>query len=229
MGWKPGHYLLLAVGLYALAATLALTFRGRQVAALRQEVAVYRAKAQWVPEGYLLPLPGACLPSRPENLPGAPRPYRKGVSAGFVFQNGDACVPVVRGMGVVAAFFGEVVKVDRDYKEPGPEDFRALLERVKEGLPPRRWTGFGASRSTSAIPTAAPASTPTSRPPTPGLGWEAGFTAETPSATWGTPASRAGRPGSSLRSGRGSPTGAPSSSRALPARSSCARPRPSSA
>jgi hypothetical protein len=136
VGWKPGHYLLLAVGLYALAATLALTSRGRQVAALRQEVAVYRAKAQWVPEGYLLPLPGACLPSRPENLPGAPRPYRKGVSAGFVFQNGDACVPVVRGMGVVAAFFGEVVKVDRDYKEPGPEDFRALLERVREGASP---------------------------------------------------------------------------------------------
>lgn len=136
MGWKPGHYLLLAVSLYALVATLAFVSRGRQVAALRQEVALHRAKAQEAPEGYRLPLPGACLPSLPENLPNAPRTYRKGVSAGFVFRQGDACVPVVRGMGVVAAFSGEVVKVDLGYKEPGPEAYRALLERVKEGASP---------------------------------------------------------------------------------------------
>ena len=84
----------------------------------------------------MLPLPGACLPSLPENLPGAPRPYRKGVSAGFVFRQGDACVPVVRGMGVVAAFGGEVVKVDPDFQELSEEAWQALLERVREGASP---------------------------------------------------------------------------------------------
>ncbi|GAB5602913.1 M23 family metallopeptidase [Thermus sp. FJN-A] len=136
MGWKPGHYLLLALALYALVVSLGFSLRGRQLAALRQEVGVLRQKAAWAPEGYRLPLPGACLPSRPENLPNAPRTYRKGVSAGFVFRNGDACVPVARGMGVVAAFSGEVVKVDLDYQEPSPEAYRALLERVKEGASP---------------------------------------------------------------------------------------------
>ncbi|GGM92257.1 peptidase M23 [Thermus composti] len=136
MAWKPGHYLLFAALLYALVVTLGFALRGRQVAALRQEVQAYRERALWAPEGYILPLPGACLPRRPENLPGASRPYRKGVSAGFVFRQGDACVPVVRGMGVVAAFGGEVVKVDLDYEEPTPEAFQALLERVREGASP---------------------------------------------------------------------------------------------
>ncbi|GLV48553.1 peptidase M23 [Thermus sp. LT1-2-5] len=136
MVWKPGHYLLLLLSLYALVVTLGFSSRGRQLAALRQEVAASKAQALWAPAGYRLPLPGACLPQRPENLPGAPRPYRKGVSAGFVFQPGDACVPVVRGMGVVAAASGEVVKVDLNHQEPSPEAFRALLERVKEGAGP---------------------------------------------------------------------------------------------
>lgn len=136
MGWKPGHYLLLAVSLYALVVTFAFSLRGRQVAALRQEAMAYRERAAWAPEGYMLPLPGACLPSLPENLPGAPRPYRKGVSAGFVFRQGDACVPVVRGMGVVAAFGGEVVKVDPDFQELSEEAWQALLERVREGASP---------------------------------------------------------------------------------------------
>ncbi|MDW8016750.1 MAG: M23 family metallopeptidase [Thermus sp.] len=136
MVWKPGHYLLLALGLYALVVTLGFASRGRQLWALRQEVAALAQKAQKVPEGYLLPLPGACLPTRPEHLPNAPRPYRKGVSAGFVFQQGDACVPVVQGMGVVAAMAGEVVRVEADYQEPTPEAYRALLERVRQGAGP---------------------------------------------------------------------------------------------
>ena len=63
VGWKPGHYLLLAVSLYALVVTFAFSLRGRQVAALRQEAMAYRERAAWAPEGYMLPLPGACLPS----------------------------------------------------------------------------------------------------------------------------------------------------------------------
>lgn len=136
MAWKPGHYLLLLLALYALVVSLGFLARGRQLAALRQEVQALSQKALFAPEGYRLPLPGACLPVRPEHLPGAPRAYRKGVNAGFVFQAGDACVPVVRGMGVVAAFGGEVVKVDRGHQEPSPEAYRALLERVREGAGP---------------------------------------------------------------------------------------------
>jgi hypothetical protein len=136
MNLKPGHYLLFALALYALVVTLGFAVRGRQLHALREEVGLLREKAALVPEGYRLPLLGACLPSRPENLPGAPRPYRKGVSAGFVFVNGDACVPVVRGMGVVAAQAGEVVKVEEAYQEPSLEAWRALMERVKDGASP---------------------------------------------------------------------------------------------
>lgn len=58
------------------------------------------------------------------------------MSAGFVFRQGDACVPVVRGMGVVAAFGGEVVKVDPDFQELSEEAWQALLERVREGASP---------------------------------------------------------------------------------------------
>lgn len=138
MSWKPGHYLLLALALYALVLTLGFASRGRQLAALHREVWALREKAAQVSEGYLLPLPGACLPIRPENLPGAPRPYRKGVSAGFVFQGGDACVPVVRGMGVVAAQAGEVVRVDLDHKEPSLEEYQKLLEAVRSGASPEQ-------------------------------------------------------------------------------------------
>uniref|UniRef100_A0A831U945 M23 family metallopeptidase n=1 Tax=Thermus islandicus TaxID=540988 RepID=A0A831U945_9DEIN len=136
MNPKPGHYLLLVLALYALVVTLGFAVRGRQLAALRQEVRLLERKAALAPEGYRLPLPGACLPSRPEDLPNAPRPYRKGVSAGFVFRPGEACVPVVLGTGVVAVAPGEVVRVDQAYQELAPEAYRALMERVKEGASP---------------------------------------------------------------------------------------------
>ncbi|TFU25789.1 M23 family metallopeptidase [Thermus tengchongensis] len=138
MVWKPGHYLLLALALYSLVVTLGFSLRGRQLVGLRQEMGVLSQRAALAPEGYVLPLPGACLPTRPENLPGAPRSYRKGVSAGFVFIQGDACVPVVRGMGVVAAQAGEVVRVDLDHKEPSPEEYQKLLEAVREGASPEQ-------------------------------------------------------------------------------------------
>lgn len=166
MVWKPGHYLLLALGLYALVVTLGFASRERQLWALRQEVAALAQKAQKVPEGYLLPLPGACLPTRPEHLPNAPRPYRKGVSAGFVFQQGDACVPVVQGMGVVAAMAGEVVRVEADYQEPTRRPTGPSWGGCGKGQARRKWMPCGASRSGSATPMAAPRSTPTSRPPT---------------------------------------------------------------
>lgn len=131
--WKAGHYLLLLLGLYAFVVTLGFSLRGRQLSALRAEVGRAKEALLWAPEGYRLPIPGACLPSRSENLPGAPRPYRKGVNTGFVFVQGDACVPILKGTGVVAAATGEVVKAQSSYTPLTPEGERALLERVKNG------------------------------------------------------------------------------------------------
>ena len=77
------------------------------------------------------------MPKEKDHLPGAPRPYRKGVSYGFVFTGKDACVPVVFGTGVVAAADGEVVKADHDYKPLDPAAFQRLLDSVKEGADPK--------------------------------------------------------------------------------------------
>ncbi|MER3425982.1 MAG: M23 family peptidase [Thermus sp.] len=134
--WKAGHYLLLLLGLYALVVTLGFALRGRQLSALRAEVGRAKEALFWAPEGYRLPIPGACLPSRPENLPNAPRPYRKGVNPGFIFVQGDACVPVLRGTGVVAAATGEVVKAETAHTPLSPEEKKALLDRVKGGATP---------------------------------------------------------------------------------------------
>ncbi|MER3480550.1 MAG: M23 family peptidase [Meiothermus sp.] len=136
MGLKPGWYVLGAVLLYALAMTLAWSAERRQVAALQAEVAKARDSARRGPEGLMLPLVGACLPKDPDNLPGAPRPYRRGVNQGFVFTDGASCVPVVYGTGVVAAGGGEVVRLERDYQEPTPAEFEALLKAVEGGATP---------------------------------------------------------------------------------------------
>ncbi len=136
MVWKPGHYLLLALGLYALVLTLGFSLRGRQLQRLYQEVQTLKQELRTAPPGYRPPLPGACLPEDPDLLPGAPRAYRKGVNPGFVFVHGQSCVPVVLGTGVVAAATGEVVRADLDYEPLAPEAFQALLARVREGAGP---------------------------------------------------------------------------------------------
>lgn len=137
MGWKPGHYLLLALALYALVLTLGFSQRGRQLARLYREVQALSQEVRTAPPGYRLPLPGACLPQDPDLLPGAPRAYRKGVNPGFVFLDGKACVPVVQGMGVVAAATGEVIRADQEYTPLDAPAFQALLDRVREGAGPK--------------------------------------------------------------------------------------------
>lgn len=135
---KPGWIVLALVVLFALWQTADLVSARRQLRAARTEIAKLTAQPPQPPERFWLPLPGACLPKTAANLPGAPREYRKGTNPGFVFLNGDACVPVVYGMGVVAASSGTVVKADTDYKELSPKDFQALLKAVANGATPEQ-------------------------------------------------------------------------------------------
>ncbi|RIH88294.1 Peptidase family M23 [Calidithermus terrae] len=133
---KPGWVVLALVTLYALVVTVASNQNRRQLAALREEMRGLEARLVQGPEGFAFPLPGACLPKDQDNWPGAPRAYRKGQNPGFVFVNGESCVPVVYGMGVVAAGSGEVIKAETAYKENTPAEFAALLEAVANGASP---------------------------------------------------------------------------------------------
>jgi len=130
---KPGWILLAIVALWALIQTLQLSSSRRQVTEARSQIQKLQESLKKGPEGYVLPLPGACLPQSDGNLPNAARTYRKGKNPGFVFLNGDACVPVVYGLGVVASASGEVVKAETNYKEMSKTEFAALLKAVANG------------------------------------------------------------------------------------------------
>ncbi len=144
MGLKPGWYLLFLIALYALVVTIAWQRSERELAS--RSVAVVSTAPEPVPEPtpaetplrYELPLPGACLPRNPAYLPGAPRPYRNGVSYGFVFTGEDPCLPVVYGLGVVAAADGVVIKADLDYQDLDEAAFAALIDAVKDGATPEQ-------------------------------------------------------------------------------------------
>lgn len=135
---KPGWIVLALVTLLALWQSVQLSSARRQVAGLQAEIARLKQDLQKGPEGFTLPLPGACLPRTDSNLPGAPREYRKGTNPGFVFTGDDACVPVRFGMGVVAAAGGEVVKAETNYKEMTRAEFEALIRAVAGGASPEQ-------------------------------------------------------------------------------------------
>lgn len=138
-GLKPGWYVLIALLLYALVVTLAWRHDRAELHRLRAALAGTPApEGVSSPDRYTLPLPGACLPERPEHLPGYPRSYRKGANQGFVFENGDACVPVVYGMGVVAAQRGRVLKAEQSFKEMSAAEFDALVKAVANGASPEQ-------------------------------------------------------------------------------------------
>lgn len=135
---KPGWIVLALVTLLALWQSAQLSAARRQIASLQSEITKLKQILEQGPEGFMLPLPGACLPKSDSNLPGAPREYRKGTNPGFVFTNGDACVPVRFGMGVVAAAGGEVVKAETDFKELNRSEFEALIRAVAKGASPEQ-------------------------------------------------------------------------------------------
>jgi len=135
---KPGWIVLALVTLYALWVTATLSQSRRQVALLRQEIRGLEARLAQGPEGFSPPIPGACLPKNPDHWPGAPREYRKGLNPGFVFVDGESCVPIVYGMGVLAAGSGEVIKAETTYKENTPAGFAELIKAVADGATPEQ-------------------------------------------------------------------------------------------
>lgn len=138
---KPGWYVLAALTLYALVVTVLLV----RAPAAQESPAASTAPAEestaaqpvaqvgvTAPEGLWFPVPGARLPASDENLPGAPRVYRHGVSQGFDFYGDDAGVPIAFGTPVVAAADGQVVRSDAAYTEMDPRAWEVLMSDVEE-------------------------------------------------------------------------------------------------
>lgn len=67
--------------------------------------------------GFIYPLEGACLPSRDQVMPNAPRAYRNGFHEGVDFYNGDVCTEISRGLPIVAMYEGVVVRAMHDYED----------------------------------------------------------------------------------------------------------------
>ena len=139
-GIKPGWYVLAAVTVYAAVATVLLLTRPPQPSAPPAAGAAPtapepagRAETAYGPEGLWFPVPGARLPRSDANLPGAPRPYRNGVSQGFDFVDGDLDVPLPYGAAVIAAAPAQVIRADTGYVELSPESWERLLEDVADG------------------------------------------------------------------------------------------------
>lgn len=139
---KPGWYLLIALLVYAVVVSVLLArASGRAqaaeaLAAAASSEAAAREASDPLPSaaspGLWFPIPGARLPASDDNLPGAPRAYRHGVSQGFDFYDGDAGVPVSYGTPVVAAADGQVVRADLGYTEMDPRAWEVLMTDVAD-------------------------------------------------------------------------------------------------
>jgi len=136
---KPGWIVLVVVTVYAVVMTAVARdaraeIRELRLAATESEAsAAARTEPPRAPPGVWFPVPGASLPSDDAHLPGAPRPYRNGVSEGFDFRAGDAGVPIVIDTPVVAAAAGTVTRSDRAYTEPDEAEWDDLLGEVADG------------------------------------------------------------------------------------------------
>lgn len=139
--------MLAGVTLYAIVATVLLSTRPARIVdtgLVGQEVAASGAAGSGsaaaattggsaATPGLWYPIPGVGLPRTDANLPGAERSYRKGVSQGFDFVDGDVAVPVVYGAAVLAAAPGQVVRADTAYAEMDPRAWQVLLDDVTAG------------------------------------------------------------------------------------------------
>ena len=134
---KPGWYVLMALALYAVIVTVLLVrASGQPEPALVQtepeaDTLPAAPPAAAAPDGLWFPVPGARLPTSDENLPGAPRVYRNGVSQGFDFYGEDAGVPIEQGTPVVAAADGQIVRADVAYTEMDPRAWEVLMTDVE--------------------------------------------------------------------------------------------------
>jgi murein DD-endopeptidase MepM/ murein hydrolase activator NlpD len=82
--------------------------------------------------GFQYPIAGACLPTREDFMPNAPREYRSGVHEGIDFYDGGCCVPIERGTPVLAAKTGVVIRIDHDYQDITAEEMDAMLTRSQQ-------------------------------------------------------------------------------------------------
>lgn len=79
---------------------------------------------------FIYPIVGACLPSRDEVMPNAPRIYRNGVHEGVDLYNGDVCTPVALGTEVLAMHAGVVIRADLDYVDITAAQVETLTART---------------------------------------------------------------------------------------------------
>jgi peptidoglycan LD-endopeptidase LytH len=133
---RPGWFVLGGLLLYALYATAQWNSAASKLQQTSAKLEVFEKAAALESAKLTLPLEDASLPQKPENLPGAPREYRRGVSQGFVFTGVDAGVQVQYGMPVLAAADGEVKFLGSNFVELSPQEFQNLLKKVKDGASP---------------------------------------------------------------------------------------------
>lgn len=130
---RPGWYIIAALALWSLVATAQWWLLSNQLTEANARLEVYDRQAALENAKLSFPIAGAGIPRDNDNLPGAARAYRKGVSQGFVFTGTDSGVSVTYGAPVLAAADGDVVKLDANYKEMTVQEFLKLLQDVKNG------------------------------------------------------------------------------------------------
>jgi peptidoglycan LD-endopeptidase LytH len=130
---KPGWYLAGFIGLYALFMTFQYLSTANTLSETKDKLAALEKQIKIENMRLSIPFQGAHLPDNDNNLPNAPREYRKGVSQGFVFTGVDSGIPIGYGMPVLAASDGEIVKLDVNFNEMTQPEYNTLLERIKNG------------------------------------------------------------------------------------------------
>jgi peptidoglycan LD-endopeptidase LytH len=130
---RPGWYVIAALGLWSLVASVQWLSLSAQLSEAQSRLEVFERQAALENAKLSFPVVGAGVPRDNDNLPSAPRAYRKGVSQGFVFTGSDSGVSVAFGTPVVAAADAKVVQLDANYKETTVPEFLKLLNDVKNG------------------------------------------------------------------------------------------------
>jgi peptidoglycan LD-endopeptidase LytH len=130
---RPGWYVMGALLLYSFFATLAWRGAVANLEQTKAKLEVFEKAAVLENAKLSLPLAGVSLPSKEDNLPNAPRAYRRGVSQGFVFTGLDAGLKIKFGLPVLAAADAKVKLLTSNFKELTSREFLALLIKVKDG------------------------------------------------------------------------------------------------